>query len=582
VATYVYTAPYTTIYTGIPLTASPTGGTGGTPTVWDWPTPPTDGRWAATGSAANQTADNGGGGNNSIPTNVVARGDILLSGHGAPQNASGRDGDYWIDIDTGTLYGPRLAGVWPAAGTLLTEANASVSQLVAQNPFFVAHRGSGGEYPEHTMAAYGGSTGVGAQAIEVSVQVSADGVLFCMHDATLDRMTNGTWTGSNATWTWAALQQRAKIVGTPLLGPGWSDQPIPTLREVLDRFLGHVVIFLEAKSSASVVPLQTMLTSTYPGASKSVVWKNYYTNNSLAWAKAHGFKVWAYTDTNTTSGQMDAVDANVDYWGVPWEASDAQISLVVARGKPVMVWEVHRRSEVARLTGLGVKGIMCSQYAYCTHATTTPMVTTDTFPSQVKAPGDIGAAHSDPTYALKWDTVLDPGAVYLSQVGGQGLLLGSRSCMVDGASGYKISFDMLWPTLPTGTLHAGLYFGAADDAKHTFGVANATACYRMEIRPNAGTMQLYTVAAGATSGTQVGGSPAGDVPTSGALSAGVWYSFAITVTATGVTLARTDSTGWSRTFTDTSFRGRYFGIHNGSLTDLATVPRYRGLLPAPV
>lgn len=222
-ATYVYTAPYTTIYTGVPLTASPTGGTGGTPTVWDWATPPTDGRWAATASAVNQAADNGGGGNNSIPTNVVGRGDILLSGHSAPQNASGRDGDYWIDVDTGTLYGPRLAGIWPTTGTLLTEANASVTALVAQNPFFVAHRGSGGEYPEHTMAAYGGSTGFGAQAIEVSVQVSADGVLFCMHDATLDRMTNGTWTGSNATWTWAALQQRAKIVGWPLLGPGWSD-----------------------------------------------------------------------------------------------------------------------------------------------------------------------------------------------------------------------------------------------------------------------------------------------------------------------------------------------------------------------
>jgi hypothetical protein len=44
---------------------------------------------------------------------------------------------------------------------------------------------------------------------------------------------------------------------------------------------------------------------------------------------------------------------------------------------------------------------------------------------------------------MKWDTVLDPGAVYLNQVGGQGLLLGSRSCMVDGATGYKISFDML-------------------------------------------------------------------------------------------------------------------------------------------
>jgi hypothetical protein len=280
---------------------------------------------------------------------------------------------------------------------------------------------------------------------------------------------------------------------------------------------------------------------------------------------------------------MDAVDANVTYWGVPWEASDAQISACVARGKPVMVWEVHRRSEVTRLTGLGVKGIMTPQPAYLAHATTSPIVTYDTFPTQIKAPGDLGAAHSDPNYAMKWDTAVDPGAVYLNQIGGQGLLLGSRSCMLDGATGYRISFDMYWPALPgsPGTLHAGLYFGQADDSKHTFGVANAVGCYRMLIRPNAGTLQLYTVAAAATSGAQVGGSGTGDLATA-AFSAATWYSFQIDVTATSVTLRRTDSTGWSRTFNDTTYRGRYFGLQNGSLTDLATVPRYRGLLPTPI
>jgi glycerophosphoryl diester phosphodiesterase len=470
-----------------------------------------------------------------------------------------------------------------AASKYAPQTIATVAAAVTPNPFYVAHRGSGSEFPEHTMVAYSAAVAAGAPGIEVSAHVTADGVVFCMHDTTLDRVTNGTWTGSNATWTWAALNQRAKIVGTPLLGPGWSDQPIPTLREVLDRFLGHTVIWLEAKSSASVVPIQTMLTTLYPYANQCVVWKNYYTNNSLAWAKSHGFKVWAYTDTNTTSAQMDAVDATVDYWGVPWEASDAQISLVVARGKPVMVWEVHRRSEVPRLTALGVRGIMCSEYLYVTHSTSTPMVTTNTFTSQVKAPGDIGAAHSDPTYAMKWDTAVDPGAVYLNQLGGQGLLLGSRSCMTDGATGYRITFDMYWPTLPgsPGTLHAGLYFGAADDSKHQFGVANTAGCYRMLIRPNAGTLQLYTVAAGATSGVQVGGSGTGDLATS-AMSAATWYSFQIDVTTTSITLRRTDSTGWSKTFADTTYRGRYFGLQNGSLTDLATVPRYRILLPTPI
>lgn len=444
----------------------------------------------------------------------------------------------------------------------------------ASNPFFIAHRGSGGEYPEMTIAAYEAAVAGGATAIEVSCQVSADGTLFAMHDSTLDRMTNSTWTGSSATWTWAALLERAKIVGTPLLGPGWSNQDIPTVKQILDRFMGKVVIFIEAKTSQSTVPLQNLLLN-YPQSARSVVWKMYYTNNSAPWAKANGYRVWGYVDVGTTSGQMDAVDSNIDYWGVPWEAADAQISAAVARpgSKPVIVWEVHRRSEVTRLVGLGVKGIMCSQYLYCTRATA--IATTDQWFSQVKTPGEIGAAHSDPTFALKWDTGVGTNVVYNPKATGDGIGLGEFSPPVPGGTGYAISFDMYWPVLPVGTLHAGIYFAEADDSKHKFNdTGNAAMCYRFEIRPNSGVMQLYTVTPGTAAGTQVGS----DVTTSGALSATTWYSYRAEVTATTVTLKRTDSTGWSGSFANTFVRGAYMGIHNGSLTDTATIPRYRNFV----
>lgn len=447
-----------------------------------------------------------------------------------------------------------------------------VDDVATANPFFIAHRGGGGEAPELTEVAYIASVGAGLKAVEMSFHVSADGVLFALHDNDLTRMTNGTWTTNPELWTYAALSQRAQIVGTPLLGPGWANQTIPTAKQLFDRFLGRVVIFAEAKSNGAIPALQALLL-TYPNANRSVVWKNYYQSTSFAWAKNHGFRVWAYADATTTSTQLDAVESTVDYWGMPWEASDAQIMGVVNRPimKPVIVWEVHRRSEVTRLTGLGVRGIMCSQPVYCTMQTS--VCTTAQWFSQIKSPGEIGAAHSDPAYALKWDTGAGPGAVYSPATSGNSVSLGCFSPIVRGATGYRISFDMYWPALPSGTLHAGLYFGAANDAKHTFGVANATGCYRFEVRPNSGAMQLYTVASGATSGVQVGS----DVTTSGTLSAGVWYSYAIEVTATTVTLKRTDSTGWSNTFSTSAYSGDYLGIHNGSLTDTGTLPRYRNM-----
>jgi hypothetical protein len=148
--------------------------------------------------------------------------------------------------------------------------------------------------------------------------------------------------------------------------------------------------------------------------------------------------------------------------------------------------------------------------------------------------------------------------------------------VLPGVNGYKVSYDMMWPLLPLTptTLHAGWYFGEADDSKHTFGVANAVGCYRMEIRPGTGAMQLYTVAPGATSGVQVGA----DITTSGALVQGTWYTFEFEVNPTSVVLRRTDSTGWSGTRADTTYRGGYLGFHNGSLTDVATLPRFRNVV----
>jgi hypothetical protein len=43
----------------------------------------------------------------------------LLSGAGAPANANGSDGDFYVDTTNGVLYGPKANGVWPVPGVAL-------------------------------------------------------------------------------------------------------------------------------------------------------------------------------------------------------------------------------------------------------------------------------------------------------------------------------------------------------------------------------------------------------------------------------------------------------------------------------
>lgn len=55
----------------------------------------------------------------------------------------------------------------------------------------VAHRGSSGTYPEHTLQAFEAALGDGADALECDTRLTRDGVLVCVHDRKVDRTSDG-------------------------------------------------------------------------------------------------------------------------------------------------------------------------------------------------------------------------------------------------------------------------------------------------------------------------------------------------------------------------------------------------------
>jgi glycerophosphoryl diester phosphodiesterase len=58
-------------------------------------------------------------------------------------------------------------------------------------PLVVAHRGASDDWPEHTRAAVRAAVLDGADGIECDVRLSSDGVPVCVHDATVDRTSDG-------------------------------------------------------------------------------------------------------------------------------------------------------------------------------------------------------------------------------------------------------------------------------------------------------------------------------------------------------------------------------------------------------
>ncbi|MFC7401454.1 glycerophosphodiester phosphodiesterase family protein [Citricoccus sp. GCM10030269] len=61
-----------------------------------------------------------------------------------------------------------------------------------QRPLVIAHRGSSGAYAENTRAAFLHALAEGADGVEVDIHLTRDRQLVCLHDATLERTSNGS------------------------------------------------------------------------------------------------------------------------------------------------------------------------------------------------------------------------------------------------------------------------------------------------------------------------------------------------------------------------------------------------------
>jgi glycerophosphoryl diester phosphodiesterase len=116
-----------------------------------------------------------------------------------------------------------------------------------RKPWIIAHRGASGYAPENTLAAFERAVQLGATFIETDLHLTRDARFVAIHDATLERTTNGK--GSVHDFTLAELKR---------LDAGmWYDreymgQRIPTLEEVLEFARKHDVIFyLEVKYDAA-------------------------------------------------------------------------------------------------------------------------------------------------------------------------------------------------------------------------------------------------------------------------------------------------------------------------------------------
>jgi len=101
-------------------------------------------------------------------------------------------------------------------------------------PFWIAHRGAGELAPENTLAAFRQGASYGYRMFECDAKLSADGVVFLLHDATLERTTDGQ--GAAGLRPWAAL---AQLDAGRWHSAEYAGEPLPTLAAVVRYCLAN-------------------------------------------------------------------------------------------------------------------------------------------------------------------------------------------------------------------------------------------------------------------------------------------------------------------------------------------------------
>jgi len=109
-------------------------------------------------------------------------------------------------------------------------------------PYLMAHRGNRALCPENTLTSFQHAFQDGADILETDLHLSKDGQFICIHDATLDRTTNGS--GRIADLTVAEI----KKVSAFNQMAGFEKERIPLLEETAAILPPDVALALELKS----------------------------------------------------------------------------------------------------------------------------------------------------------------------------------------------------------------------------------------------------------------------------------------------------------------------------------------------
>lgn len=258
----------------------------------------------------------------------------------------------------------------------------SVARPAPSHPYFegeqarvqvIAHRGGSHLRPENTLEAFIHAVELGADILETDVRASADGEIVCLHDATLERTTDGA--GPVASFTLAELRRldagyrwsQDGGLSYPFRGKGIA---VPSLAQVL-RALPRARLVVEMKPAEPAFAESLCALIRRQGAARRVLVASFAHEPMLA------FRAACPEVATSLSAREAGIFHALHRWGlaalypapapalqIPARLRDTELvtpgllAAALGRNFRVHVWTVNDEERMVRLARLGVQGIM--------------------------------------------------------------------------------------------------------------------------------------------------------------------------------------------------------------------------------
>jgi len=289
-----------------------------------------------------------------------------------PRRSVRRDGVRMTILVVSVLLLAFLAASWSAR--IAARAHPTLAGTWPKPALVIAHQGGDGLWPSSTRLAFERAAALGVDVIEMDVHLSADGELVVIHDATLERTTDGEG---------AVAEASADELATLDAGYHWSPgrsgsrfpyrsagQGVPRLREVLaDHPDARLLIEIKPPGTAAAEALCSLLRA--EGRAGDAVVASFHRDAMAGFRSACPEVATAATPDEVRlflvlararldgpyRPPFDALQVPVSQGSIQ-VITPALIRAAHAKGVQVHAWTIDNPAEMKRLLEMGVDGLI--------------------------------------------------------------------------------------------------------------------------------------------------------------------------------------------------------------------------------